>query len=789
MAYGEEQLEIPDGLQEALPDLIGKAISHSESAFGEMQEEMTEFYKGELPGVTQQDVDDGRSDIVSRDVHDAVMATMPDLIRIFTGPEHLVEFEPTGPQDEEFVEQATEVVRHIFEKENDAFSIIHGSLKDGLIRKFAVASWWHEFVDESYVEEYTLPEDEFAVFMDANEGEVEVVSAKTVMKRGVPHVKAKVRHTKPEHKYIVQLVPPEELVLSPSARDAKGHGLVGRRQNLRKEALVGMGYDEKMLEELYGSDQTIETGGMAAARKPNGETDTEDLDEDELLYCEVFVRWPHEGRMQLFKVCTAGLGYEVIGCEPVDEVNMALFTPDPEPHTPVGESQAEKVADIQRLKTGVWRGIIDSLAEALVPRTEVVEGQVNIDDAMSTEVGGLVRVRQPNMVRPISQPFMGQQAIPLLDSIDTMREERVGAFRAADGLSSEAMQSSTKMAVAATISGSKAQKELLARVYAWTFLRPIFRGLLKLIVQHQDREKTMKLTGGWVAVDPSSWNADMAASVVNLTQAMLSPDEKAMQLGAIATKQEQIILQMGAINPICTIGHYAETLREMVKVSGRRNIDKYFNRVPTDPAQLAQVLQSLQQFAPPQPPDPTAVLAEAQAKNLADEAERKTVESMEKAELEARKHQDEMDHKRDALDQERELKLLEMEGKFGLQAEETRERIVADVEKNRDSLQAQRVQQDLDRQFQAGESEAERQVRLQEGEASRQHEGEQKDLDRVHGAIGEERQLEHQGQQASQELAVKDQQHERSTVMQEKIAKARANTTTARRAKKPKDAK
>jgi hypothetical protein len=165
MAYDAPTLEIPDGLDSALPDMISKAISHSESAFGEMQEEMTEFYRGELPGITQEDKDDGRSDIVSRDVHDAVMATMPDLIRVFTGPEHVVEFQPVGPNDEAVATQATEAVRQIFEQENDSFTLIHGSLKDGLVRKFAVAAWHHEFVDRSYNEDYTLPEDEFALFM------------------------------------------------------------------------------------------------------------------------------------------------------------------------------------------------------------------------------------------------------------------------------------------------------------------------------------------------------------------------------------------------------------------------------------------------------------------------------------------------------------------------------------------------------------------------------------------------------------------------------------------------
>jgi hypothetical protein len=764
MAYDAPPLDPPDGLEDALPDMISKARSHAQQAFAEMQEEMTDFYKGELPGVTQEDLDDGRSDIVSRDVHDAVMATMPDLLRIFTGPEHLVEFEPQTAADEAWVEQATEAVRNIFEKENDAFSIIHGSLKDGLIRKFAVACWWHEFVDKSYVEEYSMPEDDFAMFMEQNGDEVEIVSSKIVGGKRSPKIKAKVRHTRYEHKFNVELVPPEELILSPSARTAKGDHLIGRQQNLTKERLIGMGYDEKLVNEMHGADKTIESGGMASARQPEGATDVDAGDEDEILYVEAFVLWPHEERMQLFKVCTLGNGHEIVACEPVDEVNMALFTPDPEPHTPVGESQAEKVADIQRLKTGVWRGIVDSLAESLIPRMEVVEGQTNIEDAMSTEIGGLIRVRQPNMVRPVSQPFVGQQAMPLLDAIDTMREERVGAFRAADGLSSEAMQSSTKMAVAATISGSKAQKELLARVYAWTFLRPIFRGLLRLFVQHQDREKVMKLTGGWVPVDPRAWHADLGCSVVNLTQAMLSPDEKAIQLAGIAEKQEQILQQMGPINPLCNIGMYAETLREMVKVTGRRNLDKYFLRVPSDPQQLMQVMQQYSQFSPPPQPDPATLLAQAQIKNLDAEAERKRFEQIDKSDHEARKLQAEDDFRRDQMEQNATLKLFEIEATTGVKSTLAQLQIQHDRDKNREVLDHQAALHQktttadlvkhgatLDHQAEQGEDQM-----VQQGvqsEQERQHQAQQAEIDRTHQFVQGDLQQQHQATQADLDRA------------------------------------
>lgn len=771
MAYTAPIIEVPEGLEEALPDMISKAMAHAEEAFAKVQEEMTEFYKGELPGITQEELDDGRSDIVSRDVHDAYMATAPDLLRVFTGPEHLVEFQPRGPDDELHAPQATDAIRYILEDENDYFMLVQGSIKDGLIRKFAVASWYHELVDKSYVEDYSLQEDVFALFMQDLGEEGEIVQAKSYRRRGKTYIKAKVRHLRSEHKYCVELVPPEEIIISPSARTSKGDKLIGRRQNLHREELIAMGYEEKVVNDLFGSDGQLTTAAQAAARNPVGETTTEPGDEDNLLYVESFIEWPHEGRVQLFKVCTAGTGHEIIGCEPVDEINMALWTPDPEPHTPVGESQAEKVKDIQRLKTGVWRGIIDSLAEALTPRMEVVEGAVNIEDAMSAEIGGLIRVRRENTVRPVSTPFVGQGAIPLLDSIDNMREERVGAFRAQDGLSQETMQSSTKDAVAATISGSKAQKEVLTRIYAWTFLRPIFKGLLKLFVQHQDEERVMKLRGSWVPVDPSGWNADMDCKVVNITQAMLTPEEKAMQLGGIAEKQEQILQIMGPNNPIVSLGMYAETLREMVTLTGRTNVDKYFKRV--DP--------NFQVPEPQEPEDPALIIANAQAQSLQQEGERKDAEAQRKMDAEDRR----LDLERDKLDQTRGLELLKLAATTGVSTEQTEAKIIADIMKNRDSLAHKERMGAADRDMQASQAERDRVARLADADANREHQGTQADRDRVVKGIQHEDQLQHQSVegdksrqfqagQADADRVVKDQQHARATKSSEKIAAKRA---------------
>lgn len=694
--YEAKQEPLPEGLQEAIAAEVRDAIDYMDESVARQQAEMTEFYKGELPGITSEDLDDNRSDIVSRDVHDAVQATLPDLIRVFLGAEHVVEFQPGGPEDEESAKQATDAIRYIFERENDAFNLVHGSLKDGLIRKYAVATWWHEEQDLSFEREYSgLGLEELTLLL--NEPDTEVLETEVYppeQPTGDPMAdeagttyEVKLLHKRSKQCYRVELVPPEELIVSRKARSIKGDRFIGRRQNKTVDELVAMGYDRDEVMEFAGAggDTELETNELAYERNPEGQNFGPDRGDDgakEVMYVEGYMHWSIDDKLQLVKVCCVGNAYEVKKWEKVDEIPMALWTPDPEPHTVIGESQAEKVADIQRLKTGVWRGIMDSLAEALIPRTEVVEGQVNLDDAMSNEIGALVRVRAPGMVRPISQPFVGQQAFPLIEMADQMREERVGSFRAADGMSAEAMQSSTKMAVAATISGSKAQKELLARGYAANFLRPIFRGLLRLFVEHQDKPKVMRLRGTWVPVDPRGWNASMDADV-NVALALSTNEERLASLGMIAAKQEQILQTLGADNPLVGPDQYAYTLRKMVELAGYKSADPFFKRV--DP-----------NYRPPQPqqqPDPTLLLAQAQIQALQAEQQLKAQEAQHKAGLDERKLSMDDDFRRDQLAQEKYLKLAELQGKFQLDVMTTNAQIDAEVNMNRDNAALQAAAQ------------------------------------------------------------------------------------------------
>ncbi len=677
--------KLPEGLAEALAAEVTDAVLYVEEAFSDVQADMTEFYKGELPGIREEDAEDNRSDFVSRDVHDAVAAYMPDLMRVFTGPEHVLEFRPNGQADEAYVEVATAAVRNIFENENDAWGIIHGGLKDGLIRKYGVATWYFEEQDTSYEKEYTgLDMDAMTVLL--NEPDIEVVEMEKYDSEDpelVPETyDLTLLHKRSVKKYVVDLVPPEELLIARSARKADGKRFIGRRRSMPINELVAMGYDEEELKEFAGAggDSQLKTNALTYERNPEGTNvgpERQDEGGKEVLYVEGFMEWLIDGRMQLIKACMLGNAYKVKSWEQVEAINLAVWTPDPEPHTPIGEALSEKSADFQKVNTEIWRGVLDSLQESLVPRTEVVEGQVNLDDAMSNELGALVRVRQPGMVRPISQPFVGQAALPLLSVIDQKREERVGAFRAADGLSAEAMQSSTKMAVAATITGSKAQKELMARNFAANFLKPIFRGLLRLFVENQDKAKTLRIAGNWVPVDPRGWNAELDMDV-NVADAMMPVEERLQKLGAVVQKQESILQTLGPVNPLVTMAQYATALQDLTRLAGFRKADRYFKQVDPNWAPPAKEPQ----------PDAAMVLANAQVKSLELNDNLKLEESSAKLNHEREKMKLDDDFRRDQLAQEGLLKQAEIEQKYGADLTAKRLQIEAEVNKHRDGLVA-----------------------------------------------------------------------------------------------------
>lgn len=627
-----------DELSVIIAGELTDAVRFTDLEIGFERAKATKAYRGDPYG----DEEEGRSSIVSRDVHDTVQGQLPDLLRILLGPERICEYVAERPEDNGWVEQATQYAEYIVERDNDGFHVLYSAIKDALVRKTGVVKFWWDDSEEVHTEHYTGL-DEMGLFLLEQDGTIESMDVAPQAPgglalpppppQGVPAVpqpgngqppgpggpqgapqpppppqlfdvtvRRRIRHGRVR----LAALPPEEFVIDRRARGLDDFTLCGHRAMKTVSELVAMGYDEEMVRQFVTSPE-LDTNVEYIERQPYaravGSFDALNPATQRVLYVEAYayVDYDGDGIAELRKVCTMGPAYKVVFHEPVDHVPFADFQVDPEPHTFFGLSTADKVMDIQRIKTHVQRNLLDSLAQSIHPRTTIVEGQVNVDDVLNNEVGGVIRQRAPGMVQPLDTPFVGQQALPVLDYVDSVREMRTGVSRQSLGLDADALQSTNQLAIQQSISGSQGKVELIARVMA-NGMRKLYRGILHLVVQNQDRPRIIQLAGGFVPIDPRTWRADVAVKI-NVALGAGTTEQRLASLQAIIAKQELILQTMGMNQPIVAPAQYANALRKWVELSGWRNADQFFSAVPPGWQPPPP---------PPPPPDPRIQLAQQQ---------------------------------------------------------------------------------------------------------------------------------------------------------------------------------
>ena len=654
-------------LQGVISAEINDAISFIDDDIGGNRALATEYYYGQPFG----DEEDGRSQVVSMDVRDTVQGILPSLMRIFFGPERVVEFTPQGPEDVQNAEQATDYVDFIFKRDNPGFKILHSAFKDALVRKVGIVKYYWDESVEVKAESFSML-DEQSMMMLTENPDVEISAVREYPVPGTePMNEAEAIMTPPPMMYDVEIkrriktgkvkieaLPPEEFLIDRRAKSIEEAVFVGHRTMKTVSDLVAMGYDYDEMVEASGNGNDFDDNQEYHARNPFAVISTSnngDPASKSVLYIEGYLKvdFDGDGITEMRRICTIGSSNKVIRNEIVDDRQFADFCPDPEPHTFFGMCPADVVMDIQRIKSNVQRGILDSLAQSIHPRTAIVEGQANMEDVLNTEVGAVIRMRAPGMVQPFTTPFVGQAAFPMLDYLDDIKQTRTGISKAASGLDADALQSTTKAAVSATVNAAHQHIEMIARIFAETGLRKLFTGILKLVVENQDRARMVRLRNTFVPIDPRSWDSNMDVTV-NVGVGDGTIEDRINILNQVAMRQEMLIEKTGPNNPVVTIPQYTNTLNKMLQLAGIKDSQNYFNQLPAD-------------FQMPPPPEPKAtpeeVLAQVQAQAIQADIQKKAAE----LDLERQKMIMSDDRERDRIEQDGILRRYELELKYGVQ--------------------------------------------------------------------------------------------------------------------------
>jgi hypothetical protein len=483
----------------------------------------------------------------------------------------------------------------------------------------------------------------------------------------------------------VESVPPEEFFIDRNARNLEDAYVVAHRTDMRVGDLIAMGYDPDVVSNLDSFDAGSEvTEAEVFARRGYAEDysdeDAQDPSMKNVTVTEAYMRIDADGTgiPVLHRITCGGTAYEMLDYEPADEIPFAKFEVDPEPHTFYGRSLAEIIIDDQDAATSILRGILDNVAMTNNPRIAVTEGAVNMDDVLNNEIGAVVRQRTPGAVQTLAVPFVAGQTLSALSYMDGLVETKTGVTRASMGLDPDAMQSTTKSAVTATVQAAAGQVEVMVRNLA-DGMKDLFGIMLRLMVKNVDEDQMMRLNGAFVPIDPRVWDTGMDVSI-NVGLGTGREEERAMAYREVLGLQRQVYAEYGPSNGVVSLVNIRNTLSDMMAASGIRNSDRYFQ--PITPEYEQQLMQQAQQAAQAKsqqgPQDPQA-MAFMQAEQMKAQTRAQT-DAM-KVQLDAQKAIMDDDRKRDEMYQDLVLKNAELEGKFGLQANE--QQIKAEQERQR----------------------------------------------------------------------------------------------------------
>jgi hypothetical protein len=602
-------------LKAILDNEIDNAIGYQSTETTENRRKAVQFYNRDPYGTEVE----GRSQIVTGEVAEAVDGALPQLMRVFTQSDEVVRFDPKSPGDEEKAKQATEYCNWVFMCENPGPIILHDWFKDALLQKNGIVKvWWEDQTSVTKEKYYNLSEEEVALLL--SDGQMEVVESEQIqigeapvdpmmvqqaMMQGLPpplpspifsyNIKVK----KVDKKGCVKIanVPPEEFIVSKKTTRLAETPFCAHRRLVTRSELIAMGFDGALVDTLQTYEDLTYTPERVA-RYPRGEQPDDvsidkSMQEIETFECYIRVDKDDDGIAELRKVVYAGS--EILSNEECDYIPFASITPFPMPHKFFGQSLADRTMDLQLIKSTITRQILDNLYLSNNARLTAVEGQVNLDDLLSVAPNSVVRVKNPQAVNALQVPLVASQAFPMLEYMDQIQQKRTGITNASQGLDPNILQNTTAAAVAMVQNAGAAKIELIARLFAETGVKDLFKCILHLVCKYQDKERVIRLRGKFVSIDPREWKSEYDLSI-NVGLGNGNQEQQMAMLRMILEKQEAILQQYGPANPLVTVGQYRNTIGRFIEAAGYKDSSEFFKEVPPEMDQ---------QLAQPKPPEPS----------------------------------------------------------------------------------------------------------------------------------------------------------------------------------------
>jgi hypothetical protein len=486
-----------------------------------------DFYNGEPFG----DEEEGRSQVVTRDVAEVVDYMTVSLLRTMVSGDKVVEFDypqaappqqataagpdgqpiPPQPKAPSIAEQATAAVSHEFYQGQDGYRFLHDWIKAGLLEKTSTAKVCIEEQKPKRVEAEISIDD----LTQLQEQGANIVGLEQI---GPETFRCAILQPQPP-KFRDYVSPNEETMIAQDARDMDDDCVYsGYKMAKTLSELAEMGFEtDDISDDGQGSgvalslardagreDYTLAGFSRRGANRKVWyfeEYSRYDLNEDGIAELVMSHR---VGNHILIRKDTGALAVEEIDDQP-----GVTWCPFPMPHRIVGQSLADKTMDIQRTRSVAFRQTLDGFYFANNPMTFLHEssiGDTTIEDLLTVRPGRIARwtgAVKPEIQTPAFDPSSG---ITLMEVLSGEKEQRTGITRLNQGLDEDTLNKTASGQAALQAQGQQIE-EYLARNFAEALAR-LYRKKYNLMRKF-GRPMVLMIDGQQVEVDPRQWPEDM----------------------------------------------------------------------------------------------------------------------------------------------------------------------------------------------------------------------------------------------------------------------------------------
>jgi hypothetical protein len=509
-------------------DLLGIITQHRDDSLGAEDGDLSgqraramDHYHGRPYGTEVE----GRSQVVSRDLAEAVDWALPSILRAFVQSGALADFLPVGPEDEALAQQESDYTNQVLMKDNPGFLILHDAIKDTLLLKNGYVKHFWEVKEEVCEEEYTgLTLEQLTKLMADMQGQyaqVEIKGQDSQIKdvAGVPteFFDIRLQCKKKTGKLVWMAVPAEEVRVSKRCRGSlQDSPFTEHVTRKTRSELIELGMPRSFVDDLPSFNDRDQDDQQYARDSVQDESDDMgpakgDRSMDEIEYCEAYIRvdWDDDGIAELRRVVTCANrippGEE--WNKQIPAVPMTGFVCKRVPHRHVGESLDDELSDLQEIKTTLQRQMLDNLY--LTNNSEiVVNDRANLPDFLTRTPGGVKRVKgtEPvgGMVMPLVTTPILDKILPAIDYIDKTKEIRTG-IRPGSDMDPDILKETTKGAFLEHLNRASQKIEMITRLIAETGVKEAVLQAHAILVRHQDQPRMVQMRGKWTEVNPKEW--------------------------------------------------------------------------------------------------------------------------------------------------------------------------------------------------------------------------------------------------------------------------------------------